>query len=389
MEPTWDGIAHLPGNLGTLRIVRTAYPDALVSYVAGAAQIERLREIAPADVIEGVHFVAWEANQDRDTGPGDVLKSWRKLRALPASATRQADLIVMCSCTATMFTALAWSGLAARSMAMLHGNANDLAGWRSRQPLRRWFDLGSALPRFCGRGGRLLVMEQRIAEGLSKAYPWMAGSLHCLPHPLLPEESGLAAKSSPLSGIVQIAFAGLATVAKGFPQFVELQQALDAARPGQFAFHAVGKLHPECAPLDQSGLATRAAEGLPRREFVGLLSRMDYLFVWHQDNYYGHAASGVVYDAVNLGLPMVARTSAQISEWQQQGLPVALSFDTLAAAIAALRDLDVVAERKRYALQCRNLDALRDSLSLPRLAQQFQRIAEPMLPSAAAGHRHP
>lgn len=374
MEPTWDGVTHLPSNLGLLRIVRSAFPDARLHYVAGAEQIQAMRDAAPPASIAGVTFVEWTPHQDRDTLPADVTASLRKLRRLPREVTSGADAIVMCSCTATMLTALCWAGLARRALVMLHGNANDLATWRSRNPLRRMFDFSRALPRFCRRGGKVLVMEQRIGQSLAGAYPWMAKNLHCLPHPILPEEAGRGHKKAPLRGLVRIGYAGLATQAKGFPQFLELARALAAARPGVFEFHAIGRLHAECASLDQSVLTTRADQNLSRSAFVEALSQLDYVFAWHNDHYYANAASGVVYDAINLGLPMVARTSAQISEWNAQGLQIGLAYDDLPSAIASLCGMDFAVERERYATQCAHLARIRDDLSPERLAPIFANL---------------
>ena len=101
------------------------------------------------------------------------------------------------------------------------------------------------------------------------------------------------------------------------------------------------------------------------------LNNLHYLFVWHQDNYYSNAASGVVYDAINLGIPMIARRCAQISEWADQGVDVANSFEDLPSAIQAMSKIDIAQEAPHYKAQCAGLDQLRDSLSLPILSKIF------------------
>lgn len=373
IEPTWDRNIHLPANLGLLRIIRHAYPEAQVNFVGGAEQIDLMRGMLPESEQSAVRFFAGQPAPDRDTMPGDVYSAWRKLRSLPAPVLQEASLIVLSSCTASCLNALTWMGLAPRSSAVLHGNANDLQGWRSRNPMRRQLDMRQAFQRFCERGGKAVVLEERIRHTLGQQQPWLAPHMVCLPHPMLPEESATAGAARPLKSPIDIGFAGLASTAKGFPQFVALAQAMEARRPGAFRFHAFGKLPDESRALDQSCLAHRAAEGLPRSEYVAGLRAMDYLFVWHQDSYYANAASGVVYDAINFGVPMIARGCAQISAWMSEGLDVACAFDDIGAAIDALAALDPAAEGDRYLRQQACMDQLRQTLSLPFLGNHFAR----------------
>lgn len=371
MEPGWDGHVHLPGNLGLLRVVCGAYPDAIVNYVGGATQIELMTAMATPDIAERVQYTLWDVHLDKDTLPTDVWASLKRLRALPTELTEGADLIVLCSCTATILSAINWSGLASRSCTMLHGNANELAGWRSRNPLRSLFDLTGSLKRFCRNGGRVTVLENRIRDQMADQYPWLANSLSVIPHPLLPEEAGKPGLHRALNTPIHIGFAGRASIAKGFPDFLELARQLQAQRPGVFQFHAFGMLAEECAGLDQTVLVNKAKGTLTRQEYLVGLNSLHYIFAWHQDNYYGNAASGVVYDAVNLGIPMIARRSVQISEWAKQRLDIANSFDTVTDAVKAIATIDAKSEAIHYAKQSEDIEKLRNSLNLQILSSLF------------------
>jgi hypothetical protein len=376
IEPTFNGVEHLACNLGLLRIVRLAFPDATIHYVGGREQITQIMEGAGQPSIQGVRFVEWSPQMDDDTMPGDVIKSWRRLRGLPREVTWGADVILLCSATATMVAAFCWGRLAARTYLMLHGNVHDLEGWQSRHPLRRLHNFAHALPRFCARGGQVLVLERRIGERLVASYPWLAGRWHCLPHPILAEEAGLAQPHAATRRCIRIGFAGFTRKDKGFHEFIALAHKLTHARPGQFEFHAIGRLLPESAELDQSVLATKAGDSLPRAAFVQGLRQLDYLFVWQHEDYYAQAASGVVYDAVNLGLPILGKPCGQVSAWQDEGFDVGMAFDDLTAATQTLADLDFDSprERERYMAQCAHLARIREQLSPDHLAQTFRQL---------------
>lgn len=371
LEPTWDGLAHLPANLGLLRVIKAAHPQADVTFVGGASHLQLMRDMAPPELWWQLNVIKGLAYEDNNPLPSDIWARYQRLKQLPDSLIQHADLLVLSSCNATVLSALTAMGLGSRACAVLHGNAGELDGWRSRNPLRRLCDFPSALKRFCQHGGRVIVMEERIRVNMSQQYPWLAPRLVCLPHPLLPEEAAPDDAPRALQHPIRVGFAGLASTAKGFPEFLTLAHTLNHQQPGKFEFCAVGMLPRESQGLDQSPLHEPAADPLPRPLFIRRLNTLHYLFVWHHDRYYGNAASGVVYDAINLGLPLLGRKRAQLADWAEQGLDVAHGFDTIEQAIQFLATLEPQAQAPRYQQQCTNLSHLRESMSLSRLGQTF------------------
>lgn len=373
IEPTWNHHVHFPGNLGLLRVVLLAYPEAKIHFIGGQGQID-LIEKAPLDSLaDRIAFTAWETGQDRDTLPTDAYRAIQRFKRLPQAATSQASMLFFCSVTASALNAVNFLGLAPKSYVMLHGNANQLSGWRSRNPIRRHFDFRATLERYSRNGGHTMALEERIVTTLSQQYPWLANSLTTLPHPLTPEEARPNGQARELTTPIKIGFAGNASIEKGFADFLKMAEGINRLHPQQFEFHAIGRLPNESQHLDQSPLTSRATDiALPREEYVTRLDSMHYLFTWHYDTYYGNAASGVVYDAVNMGIPLIARRGAQLSDWHSQGINVALTFDDLQSAIADVANLRSPANHELYARQIGNIETLRDSLSLPNLAKMLR-----------------
>ncbi len=375
IEPTWNHRTHLPANLGVLRVVREAYPSARINFVGGAEQIEFLKEMAPADVLINVAFHAWTTGEDQDTLPADVYRTYKKLRKLPAEFTATATRIIFSSCTATTLAAATLLGLAPKSFAVLHGNANNLIGWRSRNPFRKAFDYQGAMKWFCKRGGTAIVLEDIIRIELGKKLPWLAPSLRCLPHPIAPEEAAPILENRKLTSPIKIAFAGNASIAKGFPEFIELAMTLHREKPGQFEFHAFGYLPDESKSLDQSALTTKAKPcTLPRAEYVKNVSNMDYIFAWHNEKYYTMAASGVVYDAINFLVPLVARETGQIAEWKNQGLAIGHTFQSIKTAATYLINHELNQTPNEHEQLLNNLITIRSSLSVESLGNKFKVI---------------
>jgi hypothetical protein len=383
VEPAWDQIAHLPGNMGLLHTVAKAYPEAKLHFVGGADQIVALRPLLPVDLLGRLTFTAWRTAADVHPGWQAQRAARARWRALPRTATEGADLIVLCSLTATALTELARAGLAHRSCAMLHGNANEVAGWRSRNPLSRHFDLTAAMRRYCASGGRISVLEDRIVTALQARVAWLQGCMLCLPHPLPPEEARGTPPALEPGRPVRVGFLGMATKAKGFLEFLELAKLLHQAAPGRFEFHAVGMIHPTLKDIDQSALATPAADVLDRKNYIQAMRKLDWGFAWHHDDYYAEAASGVVYDAVNQLLPLVTRDGAQLAAWLEQGLRVGMAYGDVAAVARGLAQTPHAELLAKHQQAVADLLKLRASLDLPLLAADLRQKLGSLRPSVS------
>lgn len=372
LEPSWDAHVHLPANLGFLRTVKSAYPEGAIGFVGGAAQITMMQESVPDDALRGVSFYSWDTALDKDTMPIDVYRTYKRIQSLPSHLVREANRIFLTSCTATSLTALTILGAGKRIAAVLHGNANELTGWRSRNPIRRALDLTASLKRVCRQGGNAIVMENRIQKQLGSSLPWLASHLHCIPHPILPEETSRPDVSKELTLPIKIGLIGTATHAKGFPEFLHLAKEVDRTKPGQFEFHAIGNLPAESRGLDQSRLKTKAERPLPRDVFLQQIKQLHFVFTWPSDSYYLNAASGVFYDAMNLGIPMITRNLDVSADPNISNNEHNWRYSNLDQAIDDLCKLDITTVQQEYTKALAVLSAARQRHSLDELALQIR-----------------
>lgn len=372
IEPSWDGLAHCPVNLGTLRVLQAAYPHAELCLATSDWHFQELSRIDGAQQIARLNRLNFVPGLDTDSMPADQWRTARKFWGPVWQRCQQSDLMFLTSCTASVLNFVTWSGLAKRCVTVLHGNANDLTGWRSRHPIRRALDFQASMRRYCHAGGKVLVYEEGIQERLGARHAWLAPALFKWGHPLLDDEASGVHRLSQDKKSIRIGFAGSATIAKGFPEFVRLANIMNKAKPGVFSFHAFSYLHPQCQGVDQSALDTKAHRGLPRSRFLEGLASLDLIFAWHADQYYANAASGIMYDAINLGIPMLARRTERMSYLESKGMPIGLAFSELEelANYLILADaelLDLTRYRDGLA-QARQLN------STPRLAQDLRNI---------------
>ncbi len=372
IEPTWDGLAHCPVNLGVIRIVRTAFPDARVTFIAGERHISEIKKIAGNTNDSRLQFLNFEPHLDADTLPADVLRTYRKIKKIPKRLLIDADLIIQTSCTASSLHCFNWLGLSSKTLTYLHGNANEVANWRSKNPLRRCLDFTAGLRTFTKQSGKVLVYEAGIKDRLLKKASWLDKKLSFLGHPILEEEQDQCKSNRTIGQPIRIGFAGNATVSKGFPEFIALADTITKSNPTEYEFHAFSYLHESCKNVDQSNLKTPAKNGLKRSEFISNLDSMDFIFAWHSDEYYSLAASGIMYDAINLGIPLIARKTAQIQYLEAQGMPIALHFEDLADVITILTAQPP--QQKQYEKLLNGLNLARNTLTTEKLASDLRQI---------------
>lgn len=363
IEPTWNNGTHIPANLGLLRIVILAYPNATINFVGGAGQIEYINKFAPKNIIESVKFYPWPTGEDKDTLPNNVWMRIKNFRELPPEVLGKSTHIILSSCTATTLAASAILGLSKKTLAILHGNANELIGWRSKNLIRKLFDFHGAMKLFCKFGGTAIVFEESIRSELENKFQWLSNKIKCIPHPITPNET-TNKKFNDFSHSIKIGFAGVASIAKGFPEFLDFAKKLNTSHPGRFEFNAFGTLPKNSKDFDQTCLNTKANRiTLSRDDYVSGLRQMDFIFTWHNDKYYGLAASGIVYDAINLHVPLISREVGQISEWKKNQCPVGFTFETIEAA----SDYFIKNNNATISKECRdffnNIEKIRKTLS--------------------------
>ncbi|MDB5816039.1 MAG: hypothetical protein JWN23_3156 [Rhodocyclales bacterium] len=375
IEPAWGGSAHFPFNLGLLRACLGAFPSAQVQLLGDSAQQTAMQPyLAQEDKLRS-RFEAWPVHADADTLPKDVFKRWRALRKHAAQTIRNADVIILSSLTASMLNAIYLCRLrrSQRLLLVLHGNLNDLGSWRSRNPLRKALDFEAALRRSLRPATHIIALEEHIVEAARTHAPFIADYVRHLPHPRLREEESPLVSRQRVP--IKIGFAGLCTIAKGYQQFLDFATLLHERMPGQFECHVIGFLHKETRDFDARHLARPAADTpLSREDFLAGMQDMDLLFFWPHGDYYRHASSGVFYDALNKGLPLLTSSDAVRQQPALARIGISAgSLEQLAMSCGQLLEKD---GHQRLVVLKSEIESLRRISSDPSIAAILREIVD-------------
>lgn len=395
-ETNWTGTVHVPGNSATVQVIAQAFPGQTVRVHAAADHLAELRRDPAFAALANVETVAVAVPAQH---PGRLhLVSARRFRgefALLRAALKRvpADapvLVMLLSATSTALFAASWAvrlaGRRRRAAAAvqigLHGNLNDALGWRSRNPLRRRFDLAAALaappPRL-----RFLVLEEAIRDAMRRFAPLAAARTDVLPLPVNPgEDAAIAAAPIPLTAPLRIGFVGTATAAKGIDIFLDLARRLGARFGGRIAFHLVGRALPGGDPARFAALAEPVGTAqLPRAEFLRRLARLHYVLLPYQPGYYDLSASGALLDAVTWRKPVIAlRVPIAAAMFAAADQPIGVLCDDAAGLEEAVADIATRMDAGRYAREVAALERLRAARQPAALAARYAALVRAGFP---------
>jgi hypothetical protein len=383
-EPLWTGTHHAPGNSVTIQTIAGAFPNQPVRVYADATHLHELRgdpalAARPNVTLHDTGFTPLFPGKTHVVSAGRFRQEFAILRAaLRAAPPSEPCLIMLISATPTAIWAASLLARTSRRrigvQAGLHGNLNELTGWRSRNPLLRAADLSSAMQASHGGRVRFLVLDDAIRDELARLIPRTGAVTDVLPLPVNLAEVALA-HEIPFALPLQIALVGQATEAKGTTPFLALAQDVRSTHSGKVDFHLVGRTMPGDDPARFAHLAGPVSPGhLSRAEFQQRLAGMHFVCLPLQPGYYNLSASGALIDAITWLKPVIATRLPLIANMFQRFGEIGYLCDDTDAMRAVVTGLLDAPDPARYAGQVAAMRALRDSRTPEGLIATYRAI---------------
>lgn len=384
-EITWPGLLHSPGNIGLVRMACQAYPDQKVWFIAEREQMAEMERQTAADGFTNLRMREI-AIPPLEAGPYTRLRI--EARSLFESFRSIDDggpcLLIHSSITGTAAFVTDWMmrlrrGDSLRVLSILHGNANALGSWHPRNPVRHYLQLSSAVARYRMPRYRYAVIERSTRDALLAAQPSLAGMVDYFPHTVDPAETHSA--EAPAATPVRFGFLGLATRAKGFPQFLALARAAGTTHGEACSFHLIGRLHREMTGEDLSVLTGPASETpLPRTDYLAGVAALHYVVLPYAGEYYRAAASGVLFDAIANRKPVIAMRFPFVEQLFEEYGDIGELCDDEAGMLEAVCRAATAFDQDRYAAQAQRLQRIGADRDPAKLAGHFKRVVEQGFP---------
>ena len=373
-DMTNSGTAHVPINRGLLEAMALGFPGTGVRFHAEADHLDALRADPAMGRLPNLRFtpIALSPLHRWKTHIVSARRFWRELRTIQAalraaareSAAGEPHLIVLASTTPTaILAALIAARTARRPVSVqvgLHGNLNEVTGWRSRHPLHRRLDLHAMLAR-PARRLRLLVFETVIRDALEAAIPGSGARTDVLPHPVDTREAKGHAPPPP-DGPIRVGIVGMATASKGIDAYLETARLFRARHGDRIEFHIVGG-RPGTTPAERFADIAHPVEAghIPRETFAARMAGLHYVFLPLQPGYYSLSPSGGLMDAVAWCRPVIAARVPITQALFEEGGDIGHLCDDLAGMQAVLEGImEAGPDRARYEAQRAALRRLRE-----------------------------
>jgi glycosyltransferase involved in cell wall biosynthesis len=368
IEPVFPNAHHAPTNAGLLRAIRLAAAGEDVAFAAHAAHrkavfdilgpgeqhhyIDRVIEVLPSG---GVTFRRFR------TQAFNLLRQCRDLRP---------RLVISLGTQPETFFALRLLMTVRRDLdviAVLHGNLHQAAaGWRSRDPRRRWFNDAASLRVAVGASAmQFVVLEQAVREAALARNLIPADRLHVWPHPI----SGSEAWTEPHlvdPTCIRIGFLGSAKREKGFAEFLRLARRITAIT-NRIEFHLIGQLQEEF-PTEDLACVEASPDFLDRGVFLRRARALDYVCLPLQSETYTLTVSGAVLDAIAALKPLIALATPAIRQ-MFAAAPIGFLCDDLDQMQSVMMDWRRLADRDLYHRFQSNLETERHSRSVESVTQ--------------------
>lgn len=399
VEPNWDGTNHAPGNSHLVQMVAHGFPESPVRVHGGARHLEELRSFpALAAMAPRVSLHPEALFPDPGLYGKTHIVSLPRFRHELALIRRALDaapgdgpvLLLLASATSTAVLAARLAArLSRRRVAVqvgLHGNLNDMEGWRPRNPLLRALDLRATLARPLG-DLRYLTFEGAIAREAARALPALAGRVDSVPLAVNTSELG-GWEPRPVGAPVRVGLVGLATEAKGITPFLETARRIHGRLPGRAEFVLVGTAPGDDDPPDQGrfrDLVHPVRGGyLPRAEFLQRLRSLDYVFLPLQPVYYRLSPSGALLDALTWLKPVLATRVPIAEDLFAEAGEIGVLRDDVGGLQEALEGLILRPDPERHARWVENLRRARAGRAPKALGPRYRRIVEEGFPGLFA-----
>lgn len=390
-ELTWTGTVHATSNAANLQVIAQAFPDQSVEVFGESSHLAELERDCSAGGDHAFHFHAIPLKADHSGKTGVTsfrrfLAEFRVFRnAIRRAPNRDALLVFLLSTTATSTFAAALAAYLSgrRNVSVhvaLHGNLNDARGWRSRNPLRRRFDLRSTLERRHLVPVGFLVLERVIQEAVVQLIPGLGDRIDTLPLPINPAEVA-EARAPQFPPPVRIGFVGLGTEDKGFDTFLRMAQRAKSIWGAQVEFIHVGHVKEPVAEDRAACLKfPLTTEPLSRAAFVSRLEQLHYVALPFRPGYYDLSASGALIDALTFAKPILTTTVPLTEQFfSDYGDIGSLCIDE-AEFFKMVEKAVVDWDDARYRQQVENLLAAREARKVTALAGRYAEIVKRRFP---------
>jgi glycosyltransferase involved in cell wall biosynthesis len=384
------GLEHVPINSEILELASTAFPHSCLSFRGEKSHLNGIQDFIDGRLRQSIEFELVEI-PSRKARPLIRLIYLLKnsIRLIKCLMNQPGIIVVACATSSELnyFSILSiLRMIRSPILAVLHSSANEVTGYRSRNPLTRKLQMRSSLEQFCRLGNSCIVLEKSICANLVKELPSLKHRIFTLPHPVAAPVNVECTENDTARSPVFFGFLGVSSKDKGFDRFCEAAKDVKLKYPGKALFHTIGKLATDSGDIDTSFLDLKPLENfLDRAQYEEQLKRLDYCIFPYKADSYRLTASGAILDAVAWLKPVICSKTALTESLFKEYGDIGYMYDLNSSLTDTLLEVILEQNERRYAQQVDNLKRFRDSRQIASLTEVFFEIVEAQKPERSGG----
>jgi glycosyltransferase involved in cell wall biosynthesis len=383
-DPFSTSHMHVPFNAGLIETAALAYPHESIRFYAERGYIQHVLAHLEGRLSPQVEFREIVIPDPAASNFGYFRQNLAAFRELGRESKAEVpgnNLLVMTFTNAIGLAALKFYLFFNRhfsgAQTMLHGDLADIDGWRSRNPLFRFWNLRGALSFFNLKRLRYIVLEQAIARKLTARMPELAAFIDVLPHAVPEEGNAGLAETLGLSLPVTIGYLGLVTKLKGFPIFRDIAEKAKRQLGEKVSFLAIGHTKGRPLPENIDCLDVKPkTDFLSRQEYTGLVARCHYICLPFARELYALSASGTLLDAIALRKPIIAFDAAVLEDAFRLYGDIGYLCTSPDEMFEAIENILRLHDVKRYREQQKNMEKFFTARQPAALAKIYRQITE-------------
>lgn len=304
------GKTHVPFNVGLLQIAAFAYPDKAIRFYASPSHLSEVRSFSDPALLSRIEMREIDIPDRKSTFASYLRQTYKSFRTIEAETPQNALLLLSFIIPASLLAAKIYMRMSRHfcgAQAVLHGQLAEIAGWRSRNPLRRMKDFTSCLAILNTPRLRYIILEPSIAAELSQRMPGIEAYADILPHPVPADQTTDIATKTTLKLPVVIAYLGLVLKQKGFFIFRDVAEVTKALVGNKVRFLAIGHTQGKPLPANIDCLDLKPQTSyLSREDFTTALAECHFICLPFHGAHYLFSPSGTLLDAIAWKKPLIA-----------------------------------------------------------------------------------
>jgi hypothetical protein len=379
-EPQCAGFEHVPFNAAFLAVVRCAFPEEDLVFLAERTHLGQVRNALQKYSTEGVLFQALKIPSRKAINLFRLSGEVSICRTVYGMAEKK-------GCRAVIFSSITSAGLyVVKVFAKRHSDVSTFIIPHSLlesvaklpSPLPWEFPFWSRFPLTIGNnyGLTFIALGESIRENLCVRLPFLSEHVRAIDHPYF-------FKSIPVEErrVKPLCFGtfGVAHRQKGSHLFYRLAEEIAGEKAAlEATFILVGHV------IDRKLQAPPAAVNVPsansplsREEFECYAAMVDYAVFFYPADSYRLTASGAFFDALAFAKPLIAIRNPFFEHYFSRFGDIGYLCDDYAEVKKMVSDILMHGSGGRYERQIKNLLRCRKSLSLEKIGETLAEIIGP------------